>query len=267
MFSPRRSTSTSAIPIRRLNDVYDQDGEMKGATAEEPCSSMLRKRPFLTTSTSSLPDFISPELAAESPPFPFRAPNHEERQEEERVQCILPIIPGSSPDYNRIDGGTLNQLLAGYYQETIEKYVIMDCRYDYEYNGGHIKDAIHMAPEQIFDYFRDMPDPVRASNCSKRRMVIIMHCEYSTVRAPACIRLLRHYDRSVNHLRGFNWPLCSFPDVYLLDGGYRKFFDSFKNLCEPPYYVPENAKQHQQSRVSAKRNRREQLRRTQSFSA
>lgn len=30
-----------------------------------------------------------------------------------------------------------------------------------------------------------MPEPVRASTGGKRRLVIIMHCEYSTVRAPA----------------------------------------------------------------------------------
>ena len=32
----------------------------------------------------------------------------------------------------------------------------------------------------------------------------------------------------INLLSGYSWPLCSFPDVYLLDGGYRKFFDHHK---------------------------------------
>jgi len=265
--------------------MYETEGTK---TVDEPLPTPRKRSYHLTNSTSSLPDIIaipSPaatEVAAQievpllttTPPLfcsdnaiPSPRSHSEEKHEEERVQCILPTIPGSSTDFNRVDGNTVNQLLCGNFDEKIEKYVIMDCRYDYEYTGGHIQSAIHMSPEQIFDYFRDMPEPVRASVPGKRKLVIIMHCEYSTVRAPACIRLLRHYDRSVNHLRGFNWPLCSFPDIYLLDGGYRKFFDNHKLYCEPQHYVPENAKQHQMSRVLHKRTRKEQLRRTQSFSA
>jgi rhodanese-related sulfurtransferase len=325
MYSPRRSNSVSSIPVRRLYDIYEQEGIRIGGEREEPqVSSTSRKRPYLTNSTSSLPSLPDcldlgplplptpilvkpqpnllprpPRLESRRPPLekktgkgetseePMPIHRHElaastdslmmplsiplmveDKHEEERVHCILPTIPGSSTDYNRINAQTLQSVIDGQYDDKIEKYVIMDCRYEYEYVGGHIQSAIHMSPEQIFDYFREMPEPVRAADADgKRRLVIIMHCEYSTVRAPACIRLLRHYDRSVNLHRGYSWPLCSFPDVYLLDGGYRKFFDNYKTSCEPQNYVPENAKQHQQLRVIHKRTRKEQLRRSQSFSA
>ncbi len=93
-----------------------------------------------------------------------------EKHEEERVNCVLPLIPGSSPDCNRIDATTVEMLLSGYrtlslvllffliarihFDDRIEKYVIMDCRYDYEFNGGHIRTAVNITPEQIYEYFR-----------------------------------------------------------------------------------------------------------------
>lgn len=73
--------------------------------------------------------------------------------EEQRTPCILPVIPNSATDFNRIDASTVNALLAGDYQEKIEKYVIMDCRFDYEFEGGHIQGAINMSPQKLFEYF------------------------------------------------------------------------------------------------------------------
>ena len=38
----------------------------------------------------------------------------------------------------------LDNLLAGAYSDQIASYQIIDCRFDYEYNGGHIRGAVNM---------------------------------------------------------------------------------------------------------------------------
>jgi len=47
-------------------------------------------------------------------------------------------------------------VLDGEYDDRIEKFVIMDCRFDYEFEGGHIQGAINMSPQKLFDYFTDI---------------------------------------------------------------------------------------------------------------
>jgi len=45
---------------------------------------------------------------------------------------------------------------------------------------------------------------------------------------------MRKLDRSANLE---NWPSLYYPDLYLLDGGYREFFIKFPDFCEPRDYV------------------------------
>ena len=56
------------------------------------------------------------------------------------VGQVLPSIAASS-DVKRIDGETMNRLLQGAYKgqgdHQIEQFVVIDCRYDYEFAGGH----------------------------------------------------------------------------------------------------------------------------------
>ena len=48
------------------------------------------------------------------------------------------------------------------------------------------------------------------------------------------LRHLRSVDRKINEMR---YPTLFYPDVYLLDGGYRNFYKSHPELCEPRGYV------------------------------
>nr|KAG5709432.1 hypothetical protein BaRGS_029281 [Batillaria attramentaria] len=79
------------------------------------------------------------------------------------------------------DGTVLAQLLNGEFSEAVDHYVIIDCRYPYEYNGGHIKGATNM-------YCGDSVDEIMGWRMKKddtdRRVVLIFHCEFSSQRAP-----------------------------------------------------------------------------------
>lgn len=56
-----------------------------------------------------------------------------------RASLGLPTIPGKHRDLNSISHDTLTDLMNGKYSDTIDSYRIIDCRYPYEFEGGHIQ--------------------------------------------------------------------------------------------------------------------------------
>jgi rhodanese-related sulfurtransferase len=55
---------------------------------------------------------------------------------------------------------------------------IVDCRFSYEYEGGHIKGAINVkTPEELEKFFLESP-------ITDRKVIIIFHCEFSSHRGP-----------------------------------------------------------------------------------
>lgn len=51
----------------------------------------------------------------------------------------LPTINGNVVDLHSITPQTLNSVLQGKFADKIKTYRIIDCRYPYEFAGGHIK--------------------------------------------------------------------------------------------------------------------------------
>ena len=52
--------------------------------------------------------------------------------------------------------------------------------------------------------------------------ILIFHCEFSQKRGPRALRFLRKIDRQQN-----TFPNLTYPEVYLLKGGYENFHSSF----------------------------------------
>ena len=48
-------------------------------------------------------------------------------------------------------------------------------------------------------------------------------------------RLIRRKDRKENEL---DYPLLTYPELYILEGGYRSFYESLPAYCSPSAYVP-----------------------------
>ena len=97
---------------------------------------------------------------------------------------------------------------------------VLDARFPYEYEGGHIHNAINI------------DSSVNAMELDKAP--IIVHCEHSIKRGPALWKSIRNLDRTEN-LK--NYPDLSYPDLYVMDGGYKQFFKDFPDLCSPCGYV------------------------------
>ncbi|XP_058591383.1 M-phase inducer phosphatase 3 isoform X4 [Neofelis nebulosa] len=151
--------------------------------------------------------------------------------------CVLPTVSGRHQDLKYINPETVAALLSGKFQSLIEKFYIIDCRYPYEYQGGHIQGALNLySQEELYDFF--LKKPVMPLDTQKR-IIIVFHCEFSSERGPRMCRSLREEDRALNQ-----YPALYYPELYILKGGYRDFFPEYTELCEPQSYCPMRHQDH-----------------------
>ncbi|KAJ9480965.1 hypothetical protein VN97_g12548 [Penicillium thymicola] len=126
----------------------------------------------------------------------------------------------------RIDKKTLLELMDGKFEDQFDHLLVIDCRFKYEYGGGHIDGVINYDDkENLVEEFFKAP---------KSRTALVLHCKHSTYRAPIMARYLRHQDRAINVDTYSN---LTYPDMYILNGGYSSFFACNHKLCLPQTYV------------------------------
>jgi M-phase inducer tyrosine phosphatase len=173
-----------------------------------------------------------------------------------------PALPHFLPDdptdtIPRIARDTLLQILDGKYAENFDQKMVIDCRFEYEYDGGHIQGAVNhndkeLLTTQLFE------TPIAG------RTLLIFHCEYSAHRAPLMARHVRSHDRTIN---AEHYPKLTYPEVYILDGGYSGFFAEHRGRCYPPEYVEMSDEKHQRTceREMGRLKARKGLGRSQTF--
>ncbi|KAL7722630.1 protein-tyrosine-phosphatase [Entamoeba marina] len=104
-------------------------------------------------------------------------------------------------------------------QDKVE-LVLVDCRYPYEYEAGHIDGSINIWNE--VDLFKRFP----VSTVSKiSKEVLVFYCEYSRTRGPALARKLRCQDMK------FSNDTLFYNNIYVIEGGYEVISNSLKELC------------------------------------
>ena len=136
---------------------------------------------------------------------------------------MLPILE-SSLGINEISSSTVASLIKGDFP--VRHFLIIDCRFDYEFEGGHIECALNLNDQsKLIEHLQDKD----WENCP-----IIIHCEFSEVRGPTLLKQIRNYDRNQNIE---NYPQLDYPELYLMKGGYAGFFRDFPELCLPTGYV------------------------------
>lgn len=135
------------------------------------------------------------------------------------ICCSLPVVKSKEADsLMRISVDTVNEML----QTGSSNFCVIDCRFEYEYQGGHIEGAIHInTPDQMDSFYR-----------GNETTILIFHCEYSSIRAPRMARYLRNLDRKLN-----DYPDLKFPEIYIMEGGYKLFYEKYSGLCTPMHYV------------------------------
>ncbi|XP_077945454.1 M-phase inducer phosphatase 2 isoform X1 [Gasterosteus aculeatus] len=144
---------------------------------------------------------------------------------------VLPTVEGKHQDLKYITPDTMVAALSSQFDQLVEQVIVMDCRYPYEFDGGHIKGALNLHQEdQVEDFLLKAPI---VPSCPDKRVVIIFHCEFSSERGPRMCRFVRERDRAVNE-----YPVLHYPELYILKGGYKDFFPHFQSQCEPQAYRP-----------------------------
>jgi rhodanese-related sulfurtransferase len=150
-----------------------------------------------------------------------------------RPYC-LPTITGQHPDLKSVSPNTVSQLIKGQYSHEVDTFHVIDCRYPYEFEGGHIQNAINIWQRDDILQKLIQSDRQRPSKTQKRT-IIIFHCEFSSERGPKMCRLLRKMDRDAHK---DCYPSLHYPELYILKGGYKDFHERHLELCFPRAYKP-----------------------------
>ncbi|XP_074052132.1 M-phase inducer phosphatase 2 [Macrotis lagotis] len=230
LFRSPSMPSTSLRPVlKRLERPRDKDTPVKNKrrksvtiptaaleeTEEEPKPRLLRSRSLCHDEIETILDNDPRELIGDySKAF------------------LLQTIDGRHQDLKYISPETMVAVLTGKFSNIVEKCVILDCRYPYEFEGGHIKGAVNLPLEQDAENFL-LVNPILPSE--DKRIILIFHCEFSSERGPRMCRFVRERDRTAN-----DYPNLYYPEMYILKGGYKDFFPQYPTFCEPQDYRPMN---------------------------
>ncbi|KAG8217884.1 hypothetical protein J3R82DRAFT_6050 [Butyriboletus roseoflavus] len=165
----------------------------------------------------------------------------------ESLGKILPCYRVREDGLMRIAPKILDALLDGAYSAQIAQFHVIDCRFEYEYNGGHIPGAINInttAGVEEFLLAQLRPKPCVSGDTS-RKTVLVFHCEFSVKRAPTIAKHLRSKDRAMNN---HVYPRIHYPEVYILEGGYCGYYKRSSGRCHPQGYVTMDDPSHALSR-------------------
>jgi hypothetical protein len=154
--------------------------------------------------------------------MPLPLPDLDELDDQPAANCgsslpdlALPITgPPAFP--HRITCETLGRLLRLELDAAFDAIVVWDCRFACEYTTSHVYGARNLIR---FAQLSQMYEHLRG-----RRCCIIFYSDTSRDRAPTWMHVLRTFDRMTPG-QGFN--NVAFPEIYLLDGGFRRFYGRF----------------------------------------
>ncbi|KAF9437499.1 cell division cycle- protein [Entomortierella beljakovae] len=156
-----------------------------------------------------------------------------------REDCrILPCTHFiSKPDdtTKRIAPQTVVDVLDGKYKDKYDLLYIIDCRFPYEFEGGHIKTAVNVNTTNELEKLLLQPA------ITDKRVLLIFHCEFSCERGPRMARHLRNQDRAANTS---HYPAVFYPEIYVMEGGYSGFFKDNRGYCWPEAYVEMRDEKH-----------------------
>ncbi|CAF3790920.1 unnamed protein product [Adineta steineri] len=212
--------------LKRSKVVHDDENKENAFYCPPPVSIRIRRglvRSFSEQQSSTNEEQIKASVELGS--------NRNLTGDRSRNYLLPRCISRKHADLACINAETMIDLLRGKYSSEIEQLHIIDCRYPYEYDGGHISLAKNFFTRpQIHEEF--FQSPITAKDPSKR-IVFVFHCEFSSERAPSLLRYMRSEDRTIH---AHDYPALHYPELYLLEGGYKALFEYSTEFCKPNFY-------------------------------
>jgi len=149
-----------------------------------------------------------------------------------RKQMVLPTMMNTSqPELNCLSSQTVADLVDGKYIKIFSRVIVLDCRFEYEYSGGHINGAVNVPKEQDLENLFIKCEEYHSLG---EKLCLVFHCEFSSHRGPKAYKRLRAWDRKKHEQC---YPKLIYPEMYLLEGGYKKFYEDCPDSCIPRGYV------------------------------
>ncbi|XP_015199366.2 M-phase inducer phosphatase 2 [Lepisosteus oculatus] len=213
---PRDEHTPVRVKRRRsvAGTVRPEDTEVEEGTPGMSCRLVQRSKSFCDQDIEKLLDSDVKELIGDfTKPF------------------VLPTVEGKHQDLKYITSDMMMAALKGEFNHLVEQILVIDCRYPYEFEGGHIKGALNLHLEEEVEKHL-LKTPIMPSSPDKR-VLLIFHCEFSSERGPRMCRFVRERDRMMNE-----YPNLHYPELYVLKGGYKEFFPRYEAHCEPQGYRP-----------------------------
>jgi rhodanese-related sulfurtransferase len=166
----------------------------------------------------------------------------------------LPVVQDSKGLQLRVP--RLKQLLDGEYSQDFDEVIVIDCRFPYEYAAGHIEGAINLwTPQMVIDYLFGRIQTPNDLQLAKRTCVVL-HCEFTSERAPRAAASYREFEHTLFQALHKDPPThyaeC-FHELYLLRGGYKRFFQAYPELCRSRAYLRMDDAAHRADYARCKR--------------
>ncbi|THU90694.1 hypothetical protein K435DRAFT_672666 [Dendrothele bispora CBS 962.96] len=249
----RRAFSAMVAPVPTALEQLSDESSFDGADFSSPAQAYAKRQQMKTIRRCDGTEDFRPLTGAtamitneSSPSSKFFMPGFGDN---EAGGKILPCHRVSEDGLMRITPGTMDNLLNGVYDNKIHDYHIIDCRFDYEYTGGHISGAVNINTTAAVEELLLGPSLLKprpsVSGDQAKKTILIFHCEYSAKRGPTFAKHLRSKDRAMNN---HVYPKVHYPELYILEGGYSAYFKRSPQHCEPQGYVSMDDPLHAASR-------------------
>ncbi|AEY95146.1 FABR087Cp [Eremothecium gossypii FDAG1] len=157
----------------------------------------------------------------------------------------------STDQLPRISVDVLAAILDGKFSSHYSEVYIIDCRFEYEFQAGHIKNAINVSSRRELEAEFIQKRIQRCSADPGRPPLLVFHCEYSSYRGPIIAAHLRNYDRILNHGQ---YPRLHYPDIVVLEGGFKSFIEAFPGFCQGHYVGMDSYVNHELELARFKRD-------------
>jgi rhodanese-related sulfurtransferase len=150
----------------------------------------------------------------------------QEVKETVRIGSIIPIMVSFLATIPHITPQTFLRILQGEFDQTFEKWVVLDCRFQHEYVGGHVCGALNLTTleelKELYDYYLG------------RQVCFVFHCEFSQERGPMWAQTFREFDR-IRNLKEERGHKLHYPCIYIVHGGYQAIFGAVGQVTTGSY--------------------------------
>lgn len=95
-------------------------------------------------------------------------------------------MDGRHSDLKSVSVHTMAKLLRGEFKDSVASFKVIDCRYPYEFDGGHIRDAQNLYTQEqiITELVNTKTETPKVAPDMPMHNIVVFHCEFSSERGP-----------------------------------------------------------------------------------